>query len=164
MRLKLADYFTYGNLISGLLSIYFSINNSFTLAAISILVGVFFDYIDGKVARMRKEESELGAQLDSFADAITFGVSIAVLLHIRFQSTYLDIVLLFFVCAGIYRLARFNMKKDSKPTKYFEGTPITINGIVFPLVIIFYPNIYLIEVLLIVLSATMVSKLKIKHW
>ena len=164
MKLKLADYFTYGNLLSGLISIYFSINNNFTLATISILIGVFFDHIDGKVARMMKQESELGAQLDSFADAITFGVSIAVLSYMRFQDIYLGIISLLFVSCGVYRLARFNVKKDSKPTKYFEGTPITINGIIIPLIIIFYPNIYLIGALLILLSATMVSKLKIKHW
>ncbi|CAL5874458.1 uncharacterized protein PFLUO_LOCUS8754 [Penicillium psychrofluorescens] len=93
--------------------------------------GLFFDFMDGKIARWRKKSSLMGQELDSLADLISFGLapaSAAFALGIR---TPLDHLLLaFFVLCGLTRLARFNVtvavlpKDSSGKSKYFEGTPI----------------------------------------
>lgn len=165
IKLKIADYITLGNLLSGLISIYFSATGNYLYAAIAIILGVGFDYFDGKVARLLKQESKLGAQLDSFSDAITFGAAVAFMLYFSHPSNYFGILLLLFVTCGVLRLARYNVESANKkgPTKYFKGTPITINGIVFPLLVILNVNFYIILGAVIILSYTMISNLKIKH-
>ncbi|KAL8944800.1 MAG: hypothetical protein Q9216_000222 [Gyalolechia sp. 2 TL-2023] len=93
--------------------------------------GLFFDFMDGKVARWRKKSSLMGQELDSLADLISFGVAPAVSAFALGLRTPLDTVLLaFFVLCGLTRLARFNVTVSSLPkdatgkSKYFEGTPI----------------------------------------
>lgn len=93
--------------------------------------GLFFDFMDGKVARWRKKTSLMGAQLDSLADLISFGVSPACAAFALGIRTRLDHVFLtFFALCGLLRLARFNVTTDNVPhdasgkAKYFEGTPI----------------------------------------
>lgn len=93
--------------------------------------GLFFDFMDGKVARWRKKSSLMGQELDSLADLISFGVAPAVSAFALGLRTTLDTLLLaFFVLCGLTRLARFNVTVSSLPkdatgkSKYFEGTPI----------------------------------------
>jgi len=89
-----------------------------------------FDYADGKVARWRRKNSLLGAQLDSLADLVSFGVAPASLAFAVGMRGGLDAVaLIYFVGCGISRLARYNataaaLSDDSGKVKYFEGTPI----------------------------------------
>lgn len=100
--------------------------------------GLFFDFFDGKVARWRKKSSLMGAELDSLADLISFGVAPAACAFSMGMQTALDQLLLtFFVLAGLARLARFNVTTGNVPkdasgkAKYFEGLPIpTSLGIV----------------------------------
>jgi CDP-diacylglycerol--serine O-phosphatidyltransferase len=93
-------------------------------------LALFLDFADGRVARWRRRSSALGADLDSLADVISFGMAPAALgfsVGLRFP---LDVaVLLYFVSCGISRLARFNvtassLSDESGKVKYFEGTPI----------------------------------------
>ncbi|KAI8388024.1 phosphatidylserine synthase [Radiomyces spectabilis] len=93
--------------------------------------GLFFDFMDGRVARWRKDSSLLGQELDSLADLISFGVAPAALAFAIGMRTYLDtIVLTYFVSCGIARLARYNASVALAPkdatgkVSYFEGTPI----------------------------------------
>jgi CDP-diacylglycerol--serine O-phosphatidyltransferase len=93
--------------------------------------GLFFDFMDGKVARWRGKASLLGQELDSLADLISFGVAPAVCAFSIGINTLLDTVFLsFFVLCGITRLARFNVTVSHLPkdatgkSQYFEGTPI----------------------------------------
>ena len=98
-----------------------------------IFLGMVFDAFDGKVARMTNNVSEFGAELDSLADALTFGVAPAflsvVMLHVmsggesEFHSIYL-IPSAFMICA-ILRLARYNVERhdESKDKGYFKGLP-----------------------------------------
>ncbi|KAI9860137.1 MAG: tyrosine/serine/threonine protein phosphatase pps1 [Trichoglossum hirsutum] len=93
--------------------------------------GLFFDFMDGKVARWRKKSSLMGQELDSLADLISFGVSPAVAAFAIGLRTPVDRILLsFFVLAGLTRLARFNVtvanvpKDSTGKAHYFEGTPI----------------------------------------
>ncbi|KAK4033012.1 hypothetical protein C8A01DRAFT_19984 [Parachaetomium inaequale] len=138
--LHLADLITEMNGLCGILSLFSSMRyclgdptqHGNLWAALSLLpFGLFFDFLDGKVARWRKKSSMMGQELDSLADLISFGVapaSVAFAIGIR---TPLDHLLLaFFVLCGLTRLARFNVTASSIPTdasgkaRYFEGTPI----------------------------------------
>lgn len=91
---------------------------------------LFFDFADGRVARWRRKSSALGADLDSLADVISFGMAPAALGFAVGMRGALDVaVLLYFVACGISRLARFNATADqladeTGKVKYFEGTPI----------------------------------------
>jgi CDP-diacylglycerol--serine O-phosphatidyltransferase len=93
-------------------------------------LALVFDFADGRVARWRHRKSALGADLDSLADTISFGLAPAALGFAVGLRGALDVALLtYFVCCGISRLARFNvtadaLADDSGKVKYFEGTPI----------------------------------------
>jgi CDP-diacylglycerol--serine O-phosphatidyltransferase len=89
-----------------------------------------FDMLDGRVARARHTHSALGRELDSLADVISFGVAPAALAFAAGVDGGWDVaVLLYFVCCGVSRLARFNVTAESLAqgggkVAYFEGTPI----------------------------------------
>ena len=93
-------------------------------------LGFVFDVLDGRVARWRQRHSALGRELDSLADVISFGVAPAALAYAAGMRGAWDVVVLaYFVCCGVSRLARFNVTAEELggPTgkvKYFEGTPI----------------------------------------
>ncbi|GMG37016.1 unnamed protein product [Ambrosiozyma monospora] len=94
-------------------------------------LGLFFDFFDGKVARLRKKASLIGQELDSLADLISFGVAPATIgFAIGLQSTVDTLLLAFCVLCGLARLARFNVtvanipKDQTGKSKYFEGLPI----------------------------------------
>jgi CDP-diacylglycerol--serine O-phosphatidyltransferase len=101
-------------------------------AALLIVFAMFFDMLDGRVARMTKTQSAFGLQIDSLADVISFGVAPAMLVYSwtlkRFDLLGLCVAFLFCACAAV-RLARFNVLtmgdegKPSKPSKYFLGLP-----------------------------------------
>lgn len=160
-KMKVADYVTLLNLISGILSIYFAFNNNLKLAAILILAGVIFDKLDGIIARALKQESDLGVQLDSFSDLITFGIAPAFLFVNLFEISYVALIALLLPICGALRLARFNITKKVMPG-YFVGTPITINGIVFPVIFFFNANLIAFVITIIIMSLLMISNLKIK--
>ncbi|WFD32454.1 CDP-diacylglycerol--serine O-phosphatidyltransferase [Malassezia sp. CBS 17886] len=93
--------------------------------------GAIFDYLDGKIARWRKSSSMLGQELDSLADLVSFGVAPPFAAFTLGLRSPLDTLLLtLFVCAGIARLARFNITAATLPhddngkARYFEGLPI----------------------------------------
>jgi CDP-diacylglycerol---serine O-phosphatidyltransferase len=93
-------------------------------------IALVLDAADGRIARWRRKSSALGADLDSLADVISFGVAPAALAFTVGMRGSLDVaVLLYFVGCGISRLARFNvtaaaLSDDTGKVKYFEGTPI----------------------------------------
>jgi CDP-diacylglycerol--serine O-phosphatidyltransferase len=93
-------------------------------------LALFLDFADGRVARWRHRSSPIGADLDSLADVISFGMAPAAIgfsVGLRYP---IDVaILLYFVACGISRLARFNvtassLSDESGKVKYFEGTPI----------------------------------------
>ncbi len=98
--------------------------DSFQVAAMAIMLAMVFDMLDGRVARMTNSTSEFGAQLDSLADAVTFGVAPGVMvamLHAMgryggvqpFWSRMAWIFGAAYACAAVIRLARFNVATDS---------------------------------------------------
>jgi CDP-diacylglycerol--serine O-phosphatidyltransferase len=96
----------------------------------SVVLALVFDVADGRVARWRHRASAMGRELDSLADVISFGVAPAALGFAAGLTGLLDILaLLYFVCCGISRLARYNitaeaMSAESGKVTHFEGTPI----------------------------------------
>ena len=106
--------------------------DDFHRAALLIVFSMFFDMMDGRVARMTKTQSAFGLQIDSLADIVSFGVAPAMLVYEwslkRLGLLGLAISFAFCACAAI-RLARFNVLtmgsegKPSKPSKYFLGLP-----------------------------------------
>ncbi|KAK4156814.1 hypothetical protein C8A00DRAFT_40720 [Chaetomidium leptoderma] len=138
--MHLADLITEMNGLCGILSLFSSMryclgeptqHGNLWAALLFLPFGLFFDFLDGKVARWRKKSSMMGQELDSLADLISFGVSPAAVAFAIGMRTPLDhLCLAFFVLCGLTRLARFNVTASSIPTdasgkaRYFEGTPI----------------------------------------
>lgn len=102
----------------------------FFAAAALTPAALVFDWLDGRVARWRHQHSALGRELDSLADVISFGVAPAVLgFAAGLRGGWDWIALIYFVCCGVSRLARYNvtaerLSEGSDKVAYFEGTPI----------------------------------------
>lgn len=133
----LADLVTMANAASGtgaiLLCIRYAATRdpTFALGAFALLpLALVFDVADGAVARWRRRQSPLGADLDSLADVVSFGVAPAALGFALGLDGFFDaLVLVYFVACGISRLARYNvtasaLSGDEGKVKYYEGTPI----------------------------------------
>ena len=102
----------------------------FFAAAALTPAALVFDWLDGRVARWRHQHSALGRELDSLADIISFGVAPAALgFAAGLRGGWDWIALIYFVCCGVSRLARYNvtaerLSEGSDKVAYFEGTPI----------------------------------------
>jgi CDP-diacylglycerol--serine O-phosphatidyltransferase len=155
--IKPADIITLINALLGFASIIMTSQGKTESALVLILVAVMADAADGAVARY-SGYGVLGANLDSLADVISFGVAPAALAFVSLSQNFaLFFAGLFLVC-GVLRLARFNVagKKDG-----FEGIPITAGGFVVALFLLIRDYIpyfeYVFILLLVVLSLLMVS-------
>ncbi|OZM58093.1 CDP-diacylglycerol--serine O-phosphatidyltransferase [Lottiidibacillus patelloidae] len=166
LKRGIPNAFTLGNLYCGFLSVGFAAQGQFKNAAILILIGMMLDSMDGRVARMLNAESELGKELDSLADVVTFGVAPAFLVY---YTSFADFGMLGYLVAalfplfGAFRLARFNIKATTSSSKYFTGVPITAAGGILALLTLFgdkIPNI-VVSVTFTALCFLMVSKVKI---
>ena len=133
----LADWFTLANAFCGTGAVFASMrflqdgNVRYLLIGMALIPLAFvFDALDGRIARWRKVSSTLGRELDSLADVISFGVAPAALAYAcGLQGGWDWIVLSYFVCCGVSRLARYNVTAETladggDKVKYFEGTPI----------------------------------------
>ncbi len=157
--LKISDLFTLLNAVSGLLCIFFAAIGNFRIAAVLLLVAVGFDYLDGKSAKKRKISNELGKELDSLADIISFGVAPAVFVFLLLKDIRFVLVYILYLMAGVIRLARFNVTKMKGG---FEGMPITVNGVIMP-VLYFISSASLVYYMYLLLAAfLMVSSIKFK--
>ena len=132
-----ADFFTLGNAACGAAAVFFAMVfmreadlRAFLTACALAPLAFIFDVLDGRIARMRHEHSALGRELDSLADVISFGVAPAALgFAAGLDGGWDGVVLAYFVCCGVSRLARFNVTAEKLSgaegkVKYFEGTPI----------------------------------------
>ena len=158
--IKLADFFTIANFSFGMLSIFFSMRGEFTAAAVMLLCAVAMDFLDGRIARATGTTNEFGKQLDSLSDLLSFGVAPAVFGYgLGLKSPIAIIVLIYFAVCGMLRLARFNISKE----KGFIGVPITVNGLLFPVIyfIIGGFNNYILF-FYIIMALLMISTIKIK--
>jgi len=133
----LADFFTLGNAACGVGAVFFAMAYMASgrpfhfFAAAALAPAAFaFDVLDGRIARARHQHSPLGRELDSLSDVISFGVAPAALAFAAGMRGGWDVAaLIYFVCCGVSRLARYNVTAESlsgggDKVKYFEGTPI----------------------------------------
>jgi CDP-diacylglycerol--serine O-phosphatidyltransferase len=146
------------NLTCGLIAIVYTLevsDGNFTISAFWIFLATVFDYLDGTMARLLKAYSELGKQLDSLADLISFGVAPGIIMFRLLSnpsltgSNFLEsmhivpyFALLIPICSAL-RLAKFNI--DPRQEVNFIGLPTPINAIFFasiPLILSLQPNIF----------------------
>ena len=133
----LADLFTLANAACGVTAVFFAMlyiatgaRSDFLTAAALAPAAFVFDVFDGRIARWRQTHSALGRELDSLADIISFGVAPAALAFAAGMRGGWDVVVLtYFVCCGVSRLARYNVTAEAlaegaDKVPYFEGTPI----------------------------------------
>jgi CDP-diacylglycerol--serine O-phosphatidyltransferase len=149
-----ADLFTLTNGGSGTISMFLCLNyiaegrnRFFWIAFLLLFVALGCDVLDGYWSRKTGRHSVLGADLDSLADVVSFGVAPAALgFTLGLRGAWDILILAYFVVCGISRLARFNvtaaaLSSASGKVKYFEGTPITTSiVIVMILGVAFYEN------------------------
>ena len=182
LRYTIPNSFTALSLLLGIASIVTTQLGELELAAWIIVWCGLLDVMDGASARLLKATSSFGAEFDSMADLVSFGVAPAVLMlnaglqlggieYDTGQFWVLVVAVAVFVLAGAMRLARFNLVSDVPSTGWFAGVPITAagGGLVssLVLVLIHYPDIaaslplhLYLPVLMFVLSLLMISRLR----
>lgn len=181
-RYTIPNSITALSLLLGLSSIVTSQYGDLELAAWMIVWCGLLDTLDGVVARLLKATSSFGAEFDSMADVISFGVAPAILVltagmqlgGIEYDSGQYWVLLLasgVFALTGAMRLARFNLTSDQPKTGWFTGVPITAcgGGLLSSLVLVLIhheqiaismPLQLYLPVLLFVLSILMVSRVR----
>lgn len=161
------NIFTFANLACGVLSLLATFNSDYKWASLFIIIASLIDRYDGRVARVLQVSSEIGKELDSLADLVSFGVAPSILIFNLYNFINLGIIgyllVLIFPIAGAYRLARYNITPFNN---VFMGVPITIAGsflALYCLITLNNANSPIISiVLIIILSYLMVSKFQIK--
>jgi CDP-diacylglycerol---serine O-phosphatidyltransferase len=148
------------------------------VSCLFVILAALFDRFDGRLARRLGVASELGKQLDSLCDLISFGVAPAVIAW-KLSFAFLPILIsqlpgyliaLVFPIAGAFRLARFNLQDDCG---HFQGIPITLAGFILTLLNLFnafmfgqgrfnWINILGSMILMVILSVLMISKIRIR--
>jgi len=122
----LPNLFTTASLFSGFYAIVAAMNGHFDNAAIAIFVSMILDGLDGRVARMTNTQSEFGAEYDSLADMVAFGVApalVAFSLNLQTLGNFGWIATFIYVAGAALRLARFNTQIGSTDKRYFIGLP-----------------------------------------
>ena len=175
MRLRITrsvipNLFTATNMFCGFLSIITASNGNYNYAAWLIIVAAIFDALDGLVARLTNSSSELGVELDSLSDIVSFGAAPSFLIY----STYLNqfdnvgiILSSLLLIAGGFRLARFNVQLVGFEKSFFLGLPIPTAALtITSFVLAFYndgfdkPYSDLVIPLVVILSYLMVSNIR----
>jgi CDP-diacylglycerol--serine O-phosphatidyltransferase len=173
-RTILPNMFTLVGVCIGLTSIKFAFDERFGLAIICIIVAGLIDGLDGRIARLIKGTSQVGKELDSLTDVISFGVAPAFIMYF-WQLNSLGrvgwlICLIYVICVAL-RLARFNVSSETQASwkdNFFEGVPSPAGGILvlMPLIyskselqIINLDYSYFVPALFILISILLISKL-----
>ena len=175
----LPNAFTVASIFCGFYSIILSTSNggaeSFDKAGIALFFAAFFDAFDGRIARMTRTQSDFGMQMDSLADAMSFGLAPAVLVY-KWALEPLGLaglVISFAFCAcGIIRLARFNVLaiRGVGSSKYFMGLPIPgASSMLISVIVAQSHNLGTtvektgsVAVLVVILSYLMVSRIRFR--
>jgi CDP-diacylglycerol--serine O-phosphatidyltransferase len=122
----LPNLFTTAGLFAGFYAIVVAIRGDFETAAIAIFIAMIMDGLDGRIARMTNTQSDFGAEYDSLADMVSFGLAPALVIY---QWALLDtgkfgwMVAFVYAACGALRLARFNTQIGVADKRYFQGLP-----------------------------------------
>ena len=173
-RTILPNMFTLVGVCIGLTSIKFAFDERFGLAIICIIVAGLIDGLDGRIARLIKGTSQVGKELDSLTDVISFGVAPAFIMYFWQLNTLGRvgwlICLVYVICVAL-RLARFNVNSETQSSwkdNFFEGVPSPAGGILVLLPLIYskseiqilnIDNSYFVPTLFILISLLLISKL-----
>ena len=142
-RMILPNAITLIGVCIGLSSIKFALDGKFIIAVIAILFAGIMDALDGRIARLIKGTSEMGKELDSLGDVISFGVAPALIMYfwnLQYQDKLGWLVCLIYVVCVALRLARFNVNSNDEPSwkdNFFEGVPAPAGGIIVLMPLIF---------------------------
>ena len=164
---SIPNIFTFINLTCGVLSLLCILDKYYLTASLLILIAGLVDRYDGRIARFLGVSSDLGKELDSLADLVSFGVAPSLLTYVLFDFNSMGIIgiilLILFPICGAFRLARYNVADFDG---VYTGVPITIAGCimaVLSIISIYTAQILIIAVLFIILNSyLMVSTFKLK--
>ena len=129
IKKQIPNLFTLGNLSCGVIAIILISDSQFERAAWFMLLATVLDFFDGFLARLFKVSGEMGKQLDSLADLVTFGIAPAIMLYVFGIHNHLGPEKFAFILLAVfsaYRLARFNI--DTRQSTSFIGVPTPITG------------------------------------
>ena len=166
----LPSLFTTGNVFCGFYAFVAVLNDDFYHAAWAISIGMVFDGLDGRIARLTKTTSAFGMQYDSLADIITFGMAPAFLAYAWVLKPFGRLgwmaAFLFLLCAAL-RLARFNVTTSDVRSLHFIGLPSPAAAVVVASIVIAFEDLFatrinpFVMVLVIyILAFLMVSNIK----
>ncbi|CAH0347087.1 CDP-diacylglycerol--serine O-phosphatidyltransferase [Bacillus sp. CECT 9360] len=164
LKTQTANILTLVNLSLGGFAIIAVMNAELNLSLLLIFLAALADRFDGMVARKFNIESELGKQLDSMCDIISFGVAPALLIYQGILGEFGApgaFFTVFYIGCGAFRLAKFNITENNG---YFTGLPITAAGCLTTLSFLAIPYwhpVFFLS-LMIILSFLMVSPFKLK--
>jgi CDP-diacylglycerol--serine O-phosphatidyltransferase len=175
MKQHFPNLLTLCNALCGCVGISLIAEGQIVIACFLVFVALFFDFFDGFAARLLRVQSEIGKQLDSLADAITFGVLPAFIAQNLWTKTnnsdfftYFPFLLALF---SILRLAKFNI--DKRQTDSFIGVPTPANAMLwasFPLILHYqhsafaekiFTNSHFLMILVLLMSFLLVSELRL---
>lgn len=171
----LPSLFSLTNLFFGFLSITFCFQRKYSWAAFFILIGAILDGFDGIAARLTKTQSDFGIELDSLADAISFGAAPCLLLYfwaLKAAGPAGKFFSFVYLSAGILRLARYNVRTKMQPDrKHYTGLTIPsasmfISSILFlhPQALNSKPMAFLMAVVTLLVSSCMISAIKYRNF
>ncbi|MDQ3678882.1 MAG: CDP-diacylglycerol--serine O-phosphatidyltransferase [Actinomycetota bacterium] len=164
--LTAANLITSGNLAAGFLALILAEQGKYAWAATCVGVAAVLDSVDGLVARRTNTECELGSQLDSLADLVSFGVAPALLMYLSVLHSLpaaagIGACLVFVLC-GAWRLARFQTAEQSR--RHFVGLPIPLAGVAAVALATWPPQRGFALAMLLALSLLMMSRLAFPTW
>ncbi|MBT5349650.1 MAG: CDP-diacylglycerol--serine O-phosphatidyltransferase [Nitrospina sp.] len=166
----LPSLFTTGNVFCGFYSMVAVLNEKYYLAAWAIVIGMIFDGLDGRIARLTKTTSAFGEQYDSLADIISFGMAPAFLVYSWVLKPFGRLgwmaAFLFLLCAAL-RLARFNVTKPEVRSQHFIGLPSPAAAVVIASIVIAFEDLFatrmnpfIMVMVVYILAFLMVSNIK----
>lgn len=120
----LPNLFTTSSLFAAYYSIIASFKHHFITAVIAIFVGMVADGLDGRIARLTNTQTEFGAEYDSLADMVTFGVAPSLMVYLwnlQYQGKIGWLIAFIYTAAVALRLARFNTQIEIADKRYFQG-------------------------------------------
>ncbi len=166
----LPNLFTATSAFLGIISVLASVQGDYDKAVIYIMLSLVFDGLDGRVARLTKTTSKFGAEFDSLADIVAFGVAPAILFYYSVGHNYGklgSLVTAMYVVFGAIRLARFNVTSATSEPSVFIGVPIPTAAVVVAMWIMVYDKYpifkgfeLLMVVCMVFLSFLMVSNVR----
>jgi len=161
---------TVGNLGCGFLSIVSAVHGRLEVSAALIAIGAILDGLDGIVARSVSADSKFGAEFDSLADFVSFGVAPMVLIYSYSYSIFgiwAWILSAAYLIASAFRLVRFNLESETRYPEYYTGLPITSGGIMISGFVLFCLYVFgeikmplFLIAILVILTVLMVSRIR----